>query len=108
LSTEPHDGEKFVKKLEQALVNPAAVFAEPKEVVVNPTFSRQQKIDVLRRWEHDTRLFQASAKERLTDASEELLGAILESLHELDYWPDLEHPGWSKAGGLARNDLKPK
>jgi len=100
--------ERRVKKLKQALVNPAAVFAEPKEVVVNPTFSRQQKIDVLRRWEHDTRLFQASAKQRLTDASEELLGKILESLHELDYWPDLEHPGWSKAGGLARNDLKKK
>ena len=97
-----------MKNLKQALVNPAAVFVEPKEVVVNPTFSRQQKIDVLRRWEQDTRFFQASAKERLTDASEELLGAILESLHELDYWPDLEHPGWSKAGGLARNDLKKK
>ncbi len=68
-----------MKKLKQALVNPAAVFAEPKEVVVNPTFSRQQKIDVLRRWEHDTRLFQARAKQRLTDASEELLGEIPES-----------------------------
>ncbi len=97
-----------MKKLKQALVNPAAVFAEPKEVVVNPTFSRQQKIDVLRRWEHDTRLFEASAKERLTDVSEALLGEILESLHELDYWPDLEHPGSSKVGGLARNDLKKK
>jgi hypothetical protein len=97
-----------VKKLKQALVNPAAVFAEPKEVVANPTFSRQQKIDVLRRWEDDTRLFQASAKEHLTDASEELLGEILESLHELDYWPDLEHPGSSKLGGPARNDLKKK
>ncbi len=97
-----------MKKLKQALVNPAAVFAEPKEVVVNPTFSRQQKIDVLRRWEHDTRLFQVSAKERLTDTSEDLLGEILESLHELDYWPDLEHPGSSEVGGLARSDLKKK
>jgi hypothetical protein len=95
-----------VKKLKQALVNPAAVFAEPKEVVVNPTFSRQQKIDVLRRWEHDTRLFEASAKERLTDASEALLGEILESLHELDYWPDLEHPSSNKVSRLARSDLK--
>ena len=97
-----------MKKLKQALVNPAAVFAEPKEVVVNPTFSRQQKIDVLRRWEHNTRLFQASAKERLTDASEDLLGEILESLHDLDYWPDLEYPGSSRAGAPVRNDLKKK
>ena len=88
-----------MKNLKQALVNPAAVFVEPNEVVVNPTFSRQQKIDVLRRWEHETRLFQASAKERLTDASEELLGEILESLHELDYWPDLEHPARAKSAG---------
>ena len=80
-------------KFKQALANPAAVFAKPSDVVVNPALSREQKIDVLRHWEHDTRMLQARNEEIMTDASEELLSEILDSLHELDYWPDLEQAG---------------
>jgi hypothetical protein len=82
-----------VNKLKQALVNPAAVFAAPNEVVFNPALSRKQKIDVLRRWEYDARLLQVADEESeksMVDASEELLSEILEALHELDYWPDLD------------------
>jgi len=35
-------------------------------------------------------MLQARNEEIMTDASEELLSEILDSLHELDYWPDLE------------------
>ena len=80
-----------VKKLRQALVNPAAVFAKPKEVVFNPALSRKQKIDVLRRWEHDARMLQVATQESKIDKSEELLSEILESLQQLDYWPDLQN-----------------
>jgi hypothetical protein len=79
-----------VKKLTQALVNPASVFAKPDEVVFNPALSRKQKIDVLRRWEDEARLLQVANRESKIDESEELLSEILESLHQLDYWPDLD------------------
>ena len=79
-----------MKKFEQALVNPASVFAKPNEVVFSPAFSRKQKIDVLRRWECDTRMLQMANQEGKFDESEELLTEILESLHQLDYWPDLD------------------
>jgi hypothetical protein len=82
-----------VNKLKQALANPAAVFAAPNEVVFNPALSRKQKIEVLRRWEYDARLLQVTDEESgksMVDASEELLSEILEALHELDYWPDLD------------------
>lgn len=83
-------------ELKKALANPAAVFAKPRDVVVNPALSREQKIAVLRRWEHDARMLQARNEEIMTEASEELLSEILDSLHELDYWPDLEQTGTTK------------
>jgi hypothetical protein len=79
-----------VKKLKQALVNPASVFARPNEVVISPAFSRKQKIDMLRRWEYDARMLQLANQASEIDESEELLTEILESLHQLDYWPDLD------------------
>jgi hypothetical protein len=79
-----------MKKFEQALVNPASVFAKPNEVVSTPALSREQKIDVLRRWEYDARMLQMGNQEGQVDESDELLAEILESLHELDYWPDLD------------------
>jgi hypothetical protein len=79
-----------VKKLKQALVNPASVFARPNEVVFSPAFSRNQKIDMLRRWEYEARMVQLANQESEIDESEELLTEILESLHQLDYWPDLD------------------
>ena len=83
-------GGAVVKKFEEALVNPASVFAKPNEVVFSPAFSRKQKIDVLRRWEYDARMLQMANQESKIDESEELLTEILESLHQLDYWPDLD------------------
>ena len=79
-----------MKKLKQALINPTAVFAKPNEVVFNPALSRKQKIDVLRRWEYDARMLQMGNQESKFDESEEILAEILESLHQLDYWPDLD------------------
>jgi hypothetical protein len=39
--------------LPQALLNPSSVFATPEEVVWCSDLTRQQKIDILRRWEYD-------------------------------------------------------
>jgi hypothetical protein len=83
-------GGGVVTKFEQALVNPASVFAKPNEVVFSSAFSRKQKIDMLRRWEYDARMLQLANQESEIDESEELLTEILESLHQLDYWPDLD------------------
>lgn len=39
--------------LEQALQDPASVFASPEEVAAHPGFTREQKIEILRLWEYD-------------------------------------------------------
>jgi hypothetical protein len=86
-----------VNELKQALVNPAAIFGKPDEVVFSSILSRKQKIDVLRRWESDARSRQSANEEK--GGSEELLSEILESLHQLDYWPDLEQTAPGIADG---------
>jgi hypothetical protein len=45
---------------------------------------------MLRRWEYEARMIQLAKQESEIDESEELLTEILESLHQLDYWPDLD------------------
>ena len=42
---------------EKAKLNPAAVFKSPQEVVSSQELSRQQKIEILRRWDQDPNLF---------------------------------------------------
>ena len=84
-------------ELKQALANPVAVFVMPRDVVLHPALSREQKIDVLRQWEHDVRMLQARNEEIMADAAQELLSEIRDSLHELDYWPDLEQAGRARS-----------
>lgn len=77
-----------LNEVEKALIDPASVFGKPSEVVFSSILSRQQKIDVLHRWESDARSLQSMNEEK--EGYEELLSEILESMHQLDYWPDLE------------------
>jgi hypothetical protein len=89
-------GGSLVNKVKQAFVDPEAVFSKPEEVVFSSMLSRKQKIDLLRRWESDARSRQSTNEDN--GRSEELLSEILESLHELDYWPDLEQTAHNVAG----------
>ena len=42
-----------MKDIEKALLNPSMVFKNPLEVVDSGDLSREQKIEMLRRWEYD-------------------------------------------------------
>ena len=86
-----------MNEVKQTFVNPAAIFSRPDEVVSSSSLSRKQKIDVLRRWESEARSLQSTNEEN--DGSEELLSEILESLHQLDYWPDLDQTARSTSDG---------
>ncbi len=41
--------------VKKAMLDPTMVFKEPKEVVANDELTRDQKIEILRRWEYDAR-----------------------------------------------------
>ena len=46
--------------VKEALLNPGAVFHRPEEVVQDGRLSREQKIEILRRWEYDARQLQVA------------------------------------------------
>jgi hypothetical protein len=73
---------------EKAKLDPAAVFKSPQEVFSSQELSREQKIDILRRWEQDARLMEVAEEEGMPGPQPKLLQPIRDALHALNYWPD--------------------
>ena len=82
---------------EKAKLNPAAVFKNPQEVVSSQDLSREQKIEILQRWEQDARLMEVAEEEGMPGPQPKLLQPIRDALHALDFWPDTEQSSPSKA-----------
>jgi len=82
---------------EKAKLNPAAVFKSPQEIVSIQELSREQKIDILQRWEEDATALEVAEEEGMPGPQPKLLQPIRDALHALNYWPDTEHSSPSKA-----------
>lgn len=52
--------------LDKALVDARAVFKRPEDVVTARDLTREQKIEILRRWEYDARAIQVAEEEGMT------------------------------------------
>jgi hypothetical protein len=87
--------------IEKALLNPAIVFKNPQEVVESNDLLRQQKIEVLRRWEYDLRELQVADEESMTAPQPEAvtLDIVLKALHSVGAPPDVERTAPTKQGG---------
>jgi hypothetical protein len=83
--------------LEKAKLNPAASFKSPQEVTSNRELSREQKIEILQRWEQDAMAMEVAEEEGMPGPQPKLLQPIRDALHALNYWPDTEHSSPSKA-----------
>ena len=82
---------------ETAKLNPAATFKTPHEVAANRELSRQQKIEILLRWEHDATALEVAEEEGMPGPQPKLLQPIRDALHSLNYWPNPERSGPTKA-----------
>jgi hypothetical protein len=85
--------------VEKALLDPAAVFKSPAEVAQNPDLSREQKIQILRRWEYDARELQVAEEESMTGPQPVNLDAILTALRSLGAASDADRSAPTKQGG---------
>ena len=56
-----------------------------------------QKIEILRQWEQDATLMGVAEEEGMPGPQPKLLQPIRDALHALNYWPDTENSGPSKA-----------
>ena len=82
---------------EKAKLNPANSFKNPQEVVASKELSRDQKIEILQRWEQDATAMEVADEEGMPGPQPKLLQPIRDALHSLNFFPDTEHSGPTKA-----------
>jgi len=88
--------------VQRALINPSVVFQTPQEVIERNDLSRQQKIEILRRWEYDVRELQVAEEEGMKSPPGSpviTLDIILKALRSLGAAADVEHSAPTKQGG---------
>ena len=83
------------------LVDPSTLFKTPQEVVERNDLSRDQKIEILRRWEYDMRELQVADEEGMPPAGPQsvTLDAVLKALDSLGAGSDIEHSAPTKQRG---------
>lgn len=94
--------------MDRALLNPAAVFASPEAVRDHATLSPAEKIEILRRWEHDAADVSVAVEEGMPGGEEVLLRRITLALQDLAGPLDLERTGPTKQRGLPASATSPK
>jgi len=83
------------------LTDPTLMFKKPQDVVEKKDLTREQKIEVLRRWEYDARELQVADEEGMSPdvPQQTLLDAVLKALRSLGAEADPEHSAPTKQGG---------
>ncbi len=94
--------------VEQALFNPGSVFAAPEAVLVHDGLSKQQKIEILRRWEYDATESCVAVEEGMPGGESDLLHRILLALDQLAGSIDVEQIGPTKQHGIPLSAVKSK
>lgn len=76
-----------MNKYDQALLDPTSVYKLPMDVVNDSGLSREQKIQILHRWEYDARELQVAEEENMPDLTADerssMLSRVLDALHAL-------------------------
>jgi hypothetical protein len=87
--------------VKKALLDPSTVFRDPAEIVESHELSREQKIQILRRWEYDVRELQVADEESMTAPRPErvTLDAVLQALRAVGAPADVERSAPTKQGG---------
>lgn len=86
--------------LEQALRDPASVFASPEEAARHPALTLEQRIAALRSWEYDAAELSVAEEEGMQGPEGDLLSRILRALNALTPQDDTEQVAPSKQHGL--------
>lgn len=85
--------------LDKAMLDPGSVFDKPSDVLDAEDITRDQKIEILKRWEYDARELQVASEENMPDNNSGLLDSVLEALHSLGVFSE-ESEAPTKQGGV--------
>lgn len=96
------------ERYSKALADPSDVFETPEAVLEAADFSREQKIEILRRWEYNASEEDVALEEGMPGDESGLLRRILLALGELTGSIDVGGTPPSKQHGLPRSSVKPR
>jgi hypothetical protein len=85
--------------IEKALLDPTREFSSPANVCIEQLLTRDQKIQILRRWEYDARELEVAEEENMGGGGPDILDEVLAALHQLNAEIDVEHSPPTKQGG---------
>jgi hypothetical protein len=88
--------------IDKAMLEPASVFASPEDVLGHDELTKQQKIDILWRWQYDAAEQSVALEEGMPGEDNDLLRRIMLALGTLGAPLDIEHTGPTKQHGLPR------
>lgn len=76
-----------MNQFKKALLSPTSVYQKPMDVVHDESLSRDQKIQILERWEYDARELQVAEEENMPELTPKekgsMLSRVIEALIEL-------------------------
>ena len=76
----------------KAMLYPTMVFKDPRDVVADNDFTRDQKVKILRRWEYGARQLEVAGEEAgMAVRRPEMFGRIVQALHVRGVERDTEH-----------------
>jgi hypothetical protein len=75
--------QRTLSKLDRALQDPSSVFADPAEVLSHPGLSREQRMLILERWEHDARELAVAEEEGMGGGEPSQLARVRRALLDL-------------------------
>ena len=95
--------------MDKAMLDPGSVFDAPETVCDHAALTREQKIEILRRWEYDASEVSVAREEGMPGADDgDLLRRILIALERLTGGLDVEHVAPTKQHGIPRAAVKRK
>jgi hypothetical protein len=95
-------------RISRALLDPAAEYDAPNDVLTDPALSETQKIEILRRWEYDASEISVAEEEGMALGKDVNVGQVLQALHQLVPKMDAERSPPTKQGGLDRTAVRTK
>ena len=98
--------------MERAKIDPSAVFPSPETVAQHPALSREEKIEILRRWANDAAAVATAVEEGMPGGEpggeETMLRRVTLALEAVAGPLDMERTAPSKQHGLPEAAASPK
>ena len=85
---------------EKARLDPGSVFTSPEALCDHPVLTREQKIEILRRWAYDASELAVAEEEGMVGGESTLVSRVLSALNSLTDGFDVEHSPPTKQKGV--------